>query len=159
MLHPYDTGPKGIALIKEFEGFSAIPYQCPARIWTIGYGATRDREDNPITINHPDITEKQATELLKKDVIEAEKAVKSLTSTPLCQFQFDALVSFCYNLGYRSYKESTLRTKVNARDFDGAFEEFGRWIYSNGKPLNGLIKRRDAEAKLFMHEPSESEDV
>jgi|TARA_R110000824_G_scaffold72359_6_gene184720 lysozyme len=158
-MQPYDTGPKGIALIKEFEGFSAIPYQCPAGIWTIGYGATKDREGNPVTINHPDVTDKQATELLKKDIIEAEKAVKDLTSTPLCQFQFDALVSFCYNLGYGSYESSTLRKVVNNRDFDKASDEFARWIYASGKPLNGLIKRRAAEAALFMHEPSASEDV
>ena len=158
-MQPYDTGPKGIALIKEFEGFSAIPYQCPAGIWTIGYGATKDREGKPVTINHPDITDKQATELLKKDIIEAEKAVKDLTSTPLCQFQFDALVSFCYNLGYGSYESSTLRKVVNNRDFDKASDEFARWIYASGKPLNGLIKRRAAEAALFMHEPSASEDV
>tara|TARA_R110002167_G_scaffold313177_1_gene518868 strand:+ start:87 stop:563 length:477 start_codon:yes stop_codon:yes gene_type:complete len=158
-MQPYDTGPKGIALIKEFEGFSAIPYQCPAGIWTIGYGATKDREGNPVTINHPDVTDKQATELLKKDIIEAEKAVKDLTSTPLCQFQFDALVSFCYNLGYGSYESSTLRKMVNNRDFDKASDEFARWIYASGKPLNGLIKRRAAEAALFMHEPSASEDV
>ena len=158
-MQPYDTGPKGIALIKEFEGFSAIPYQCPAGIWTIGYGATKDREGNPVTINHPDITDKQATELLKKDIIEAEKAVKDLTSTPLCQFQFDALVSFCYNLGYGSYESSTLRKVVNNRDFDKASDEFARWIYASGKPLNGLIKRRAVEAALFMHEPSASEDV
>mgnify|MGYP003632003191 FL=1 len=158
-MQPYDTGPKGIALIKEFEGFSAIPYQCPAGIWTIGYGATKDREGNPVTINHPDVTDKQATELLKKDIIEAEKAVKDLTSTPLCQFQFDALVSFCYNLGYGSYESSTLRKVVNNRDFDKASDEFAKWIYASGKPLNGLIKRRAAEAALFMHEPSASEDV
>ena len=155
-MQPYDTGPKGIALIKEFEGFSATPYKCPAGIWTIGYGATKDREGNPVTINHPDVTDKQATELLKKDIIEAEKAVKDLTSTPLCQFQFDALVSFCYNLGYGSYESSTLRKMVNNRDFDKASEEFARWIYAAGKPLDGLIKRRAAEAALFMHEPSES---
>ena len=85
--------------------------------------------------------------------------MKDLTSTPLCQFQFDALVSFCYNLGYGSYESSTLRKVVNNRDFDKASDEFARWIYASGKPLNGLIKRRAAEAALFMHEPSASEDV
>jgi lysozyme len=154
-LHPYDTGPYGIALIKEFEGFRKIPYKDSAGVMTIGYGSIRDKDGKPISINHPDITRKQAEKLLMRDVINAEKAVREYVSVPLCSFQFDALVSFVYNLGENAFKDSTLLKLVNSNQKNLAALEFSQWIYAGGKALDGLARRRTAEASLFMHEPLE----
>jgi lysozyme len=158
--HPDDTGHYGIALIKEFEGFRKAPYKDSAGVMTIGYGTTRDRDNKPITINHPDITRKQAEKFLMRDVTDAERAVREHVSVPLCPFQFDALVSFVYNLGEGNFQKSSLLRILNSGDLETASEEFHKWVYAKGKIMPGLILRRSAEADLFNHdirpEPLES---
>jgi lysozyme len=151
-LHPYDTGHYGIALIKEFEGFRKAPYKDPAGVMTIGHGTTRGRDNKPITINHPDITREQAEKFLIRDVTDAERAVREHVSIPLCSFQFDALVSFVYNLGEGNFQKSTLLRMLNAGNLETASKEFHKWIYANGKIMPGLIRRRSAEADLFNHD-------
>ena len=150
--HPDDTGYYGIALIKEYEGFRKAPYKDPAGVMTIGYGTTSYTDNKPITINHPDITRKQAEKFLKRDVTNAERAVREHVSVPLCPFQFDALVSFVYNLGEGNFQKSSLLRILNSGDLETASEEFHKWVYAKGKIMPGLILRRSAEADLFNHD-------
>ena len=87
---------------------------------------------------------------LRQDVAESERAVNQHVHVPLTQHQFDALVSFVFNLGAGNFRTSTLLKKLNARDYDGAAQEFGRWVQAGGKTLPGLVRRREAESALFL---------
>lgn len=144
------TSQKGIDLIKSFEGFSAKPYLCPAKICTIGYGSTFYPNGKKVTMNDKAITEAEAVELLKNMLISFEKYVDSYCVDSINQNQFDALVSFCYNLGPNNLKKSTLLKKVNANPNDETIkDEFMKWVKSNGKTLKGLVRRREAESDLY----------
>lgn len=134
----------GIQLIKKFEGCSLKAYKCPAGIWTIGYGHTSGVKEGQT------ITKKEAEAYLKQDLTTFETLVSNLVTVAINQNQFDALVSFCYNLGPGNLRSSTLLKRINAGDFNGAAEEFDRWIYAGGKKLSGLVKRRAAEKALFL---------
>lgn len=137
------TSEKGINLIKNCEGCRLTAYKCPAEIWTIGYGHTASVKQGQT------ITKEQAINLLKYDLIVFEKAVNLLVKAPLTQGQFDALVSFTFNLGKGALQRSTLLKKLNVKDYQGASNEFLKWVYANGKKLDGLVKRRQAEKDLF----------
>lgn len=137
-------GKKGLKLIKEFEGLKLRAYQDTGGVWTIGYGHTRNAKPG-LTI-----TEKQATKLLVADVYDAEKGVERATKVDLTQNEFDALVSFTFNLGVGQLLKSTLLKKLNRGDKEGAADEFLRWVYDNGKKLRGLERRREAERVLFL---------
>jgi lysozyme len=144
------TSNKGIELIKGFEGFSSKPYLCPAKICTIGYGATFYQDGKKVTMADKPITEKQAIELLKYMLTRFEQYVDSYCVDSLTQNQFDALVSFCYNVGPANLKASTLLKKVNANPNDETIrEEFKKWNKGGGKVLKGLTRRRQAEADLY----------
>lgn len=142
------TSANGIAHIKEFEGFRAKRYLCPAGKWTIGYGHVIVDSER-ITLWNAELTEEQATKLLIKDLDRFESAVRSMVTVPLTQGQFDALVSFAYNLGEAKLRSSTLLKLLNAGDYDGARKQINRWVYSNGKKLDGLIRRRARETEMF----------
>jgi lysozyme len=103
---------------------------------------------NPAAFRQP-ITEDEATEILVLDVAKAEKAVLRLITVPLSDGQFDALVSFTFNLGSGALQRSTLRRKVNREDHAEVPAEFLRWVWAGGKKLKGLIRRREAEAALY----------
>ncbi|MCP1104855.1 lysozyme [Serratia nevei] len=137
-------GTNGLNLIKHFEGLKLRAYQCSAHVWTIGYGHTVDVSANDV------ITEEEALYFLHQDVAESERAVNQYVHVPLTQNQFDALVSFVFNLGVGNFRTSTLLKKLNAGDDDGAAQEFGRWIHAGGKVLPGLVRRREAERALFL---------
>lgn len=137
------TSDRGVELVKSHEGLSLKAYLCPAGVWTIGYGHTRTAKKGM------EITPKKALDLLLEDLQVAENAVSSMVDVPLTQGQFDALVSFVFNLGAGNFKTSTLRRKLNAGDYSGASAEFGRWVYSSGRKLGGLVKRRAEERALF----------
>lgn len=128
--------------IAVFEGFRPTAYKCPSGVWTIGYGHTEG-------VNKGDtINIKQASDLLKKDIEKVEKVVERLGT--LTQGQFDALTSFIFNVGEGNFSSSTLKKKVIANRWDKSIgAEFKRWVYSNGKILNGLVKRREWEAKRY----------
>jgi lysozyme len=134
----------GIELIKKFEGCALKAYKCPAGVWTIGYGHTLGVNEGQ------NITKTQAEEYLKQDLKQFETAVNNLVNVPLNKNQFDAIVSFCYNLGAGNLKKSTLLKLLNKGDYKGAAEQFDHWVYAGGKKLNGLVKRRAAEKKLFL---------
>lgn len=134
----------GIDLIKQFEGCRLTAYQDSVGVWTIGYGHTKGVK------NGDSITQAQADAFLRDDVQVAESDVTRLVKVTLSQNQFDALVSFTYNLGVRSLSTSTLLRKLNAGDTKGAADEFLRWNKAGGKVLNGLTRRREAEQSLFL---------
>ena len=138
------TGAKGLALIKSFEGLELRAYKCPADVLTIGYGST-----GPHVKPNMVITEKQAEDLLRQDLVRFERAVTRLVTVPISQNQYDALVSFTFNLGEGNFSRSTLLKRVNARDFSGAQREFAKWNRAGGVVLAGLTRRRAAEARLF----------
>lgn len=141
---------KGLELIKEFEGFSANAYLCPAKIPTIGYGNTFWEDGRKVRIGEQ-ISKSKALELLEfvanKDF--ADK-IFPLIKVQINQNQFDAMVSLAYNIGVGAFSNSTLLKRVNAKDFIGAGNEFLKWDKSGGKPLLGLTRRRQREKELFL---------
>jgi len=143
---------KGISLIKEFEGLSLTAYPDPGTgdaPWTIGYGWTQPVDGKPVKRGMV-IDQATADRLLKCGVVQYEQGVSQLVKVPINQNQFDALVSFAYNLGLRSLSTSTLLKKLNAGDKQGAAAEFGKWVNAGGKKMNGLVRRREAERALFL---------
>lgn len=145
------ASPACIALVKQFEGFRAHPYKCPAGVWTIGYGSTRYEGGTPVKQSDPAITEVRAGEMLLATLAtEYEAAVNRYVTVPLQQNEYDALVSFCYNAGAQALRTSTLLRRVNEGKRELAAEEFGRWVYANGRRLMGLVARREAERRLFL---------
>ena len=137
------------ALISEHEGTFLKCYLCPAGVPTIGTGHTGPDVKIGMTI-----TLAQAEAFLHEDVKEAEASIRSLVKVPLNQNQFDALVSFVFNLGETALKSSTLLRYLNARNYKAAAQEFGKWVYAKDKSgklvtLPGLVKRRKQEADLF----------
>lgn len=140
------TSNAGIDLICRYEGFSATVYKDVAGYDTIGYGhLLKDGEAFP-----DPISEQTARDLLKWDVLDAEKAVNDLVVAKINQNQFDALVSWTYNLGRGNLAQSTLIKKVNIGDLFGAAQEFIKWHRAGGKPVRGLIRRRLDEALLYV---------
>lgn len=141
---------KGLDLIKQFEGLSLTPYLCPANIVTIGYGNTYYPNGNKVKLTDPAITQIVAESFLKHSLSTYEKAVDSFCRDDISQSQFDALVSFAYNLGTGALQKSTLIKKVNANPKDLTIkDEFLKWNKANGRVLAGLTKRRQAEANLY----------
>ncbi|KJO83825.1 phage lysozyme family protein [Enterobacter hormaechei] len=143
------TSEKGIALIKQFEGCKLTAYQDSVGVWTIGYGWTQPVDGKPIRAGMT-IKQETAERLLKTGLVSYESDVSRLVKVGLTQGQFDALVSFTYNLGARSLSTSTLLRKLNAGDYVGAADELLRWNKAGGKVLNGLTRRREAERALFL---------
>lgn len=143
------TSEKGIALIKQFEGCKLTAYQDSVGVWTIGYGWTQPVDGKPIRAGMT-IKQETAERLLKTGLVSYESDVSRLVKVGLTQGQFDALVSFTYNLGARSLSTSTLLRKLNSGDYAGAADEFLRWNKAGGKVLNGLTRRREAERALFL---------
>ena len=144
------TGEAGLEIIKMFEGFRSEPYLCPAGVATIGFGSTRGIDGNRVTLGHSAISRDEAEEMLAHDLQNVEKSVGRLIRVALTQNQFDALVSFTYNLGSGRLQSSTLRSKINRADYEGAADEFPKWVKAGGKRLSGLVKRRFVERKLFL---------
>ena len=142
---------KGLDLIKKHEGFRNHPYLCPAGVPTIGYGNTYYADGRKVKMTDNPITQSEATELLCDIVSEFEEGVNDLVKRPLKQNQFDALVSFTYNLGVPRLRKSTLLKKVNINpDDESITKEFQKWVFANGRELKGLKKRRNQEAWLYM---------
>ena len=137
------TSNNGIDLIKHFEGCETEAYLCPAGVWTIGYGHIKGVQEGDV------ITEQQAHDMLVKELEEYEGYIKDFVEVPLSQNQFDALVSWVYNLGSGNLKSSTLLKVLNSRDYDNVPEQILRWNKANGKVLEGLTRRRESEAELF----------
>lgn len=137
------TSAEGVALIKKFEGCELESYLCPAGVWTIGYGTTKN------VIEGMRITENQAEELLKKDLETFEEEIERLVEVPLSQCQFDSLVAWTYNLGATNLKNSTLLKVLNRAEHDEVPIQIKRWNKAKGEVLKGLVRRREAEALLY----------
>jgi len=137
------TSAEGLSLIKKFEGCELYAYQCSAGVWTIGYGHTKDVEPGM------QITKEDAEEMLVEELHEYESYINDFVTAPLSQNQFDALVSWVYNLGPANLKSSTMLKVLNAGNYDEVPAQMKRWNKAGGKVLEGLIRRREAEANLF----------
>lgn len=137
----------GLNLIKRFEGFEPKIYLDAAGLPTIGYGHLLRPGEAEMFAGG--ISEEAGVALLIKDVLVAERAVLRLIHVPLRDGQFDALVSFAFNLGGGALQRSTLRRKVNREDHSEVPPEFLRWVWAGGRRLKGLIRRRQAEATLY----------
>ena len=142
------TSDRGVALIKAHEGLRLQAYQDPVGVWTIGYGHTT-AAGPPKVERGMKITDAGADAILRQDLAKFEGYVSSAVKVPLNQNEFDALVSFTFNLGPGNLRSSTLLKKLNAGDRAGAADEFLKWTKAGGKTLPGLVKRREAERALF----------
>ena len=140
-----NIGTKGLEMIKHFEGLELNAYQCAAGVWTIGYGHTKGVQKGMV------ISEDTANEMLVEELNEYESYITGLVTVELNQNQFDAMVSWVYNLGVGNLKASTLLKVLNAGDYDGVPAQMMRWNKAGGKVLEGLTRRRQAEADLFGH--------
>lgn len=141
---------KGLSLIKQFEGLKLSAYLCSAGVPTIGYGSTY--YSNGVKVKLGDkITQEDAEKLLQHTVRSFEKNVEALLNgVQVNSNQFDALVSFAFNLGTAALAKSTLLKKVKANPNDTAIAaEFGKWVNAGGKKSNGLTTRRRLEAELY----------
>lgn len=138
------TSKNGIDLIKKYEGLRLKAYRCPSGVLTIGYGHTKGVKQGMV------ITKLKAEQYLLDDLINFEKAVSNYVKVTINQNQFDALVSFSFNVGINAFKNSTLLRRLNKGNFTEASQEFLRWNKSNGKVLEGLSKRRKEERALFI---------
>jgi lysozyme len=134
---------EGLSLIKLFEGCKLEAYKCAAGVWTIGYGSTKGVKEGDT------ITQEEAEQLLLEDVAVYEKEVNKAVNVSLDQHQYDALVSWTFNLGGANLNSSTLLKRVNAQDWEDVPHQIKRWNKANGKVLEGLVRRREAEALLF----------
>lgn len=140
----------GYLLITEFEGFSAKPYLCSAKIPTIGYGNTYYPDGKRVTMLDKEITRMQAFEMFKYIADKFASTVSKLVKTPLNQNQFNALVSLAYNIGTGNFASSTLLKKVNINHNDKTIElEFKKWNKVNKKEVAGLTRRRNYEANIY----------
>jgi lysozyme len=135
---------QGLSLTEVFEGFKAVAYKpFPTDPWTIGYGHTKG------VVEGMTCTQAQAEQWLLADVADAAAAVNRLVHIAMSQEEFDALVDFTFNLGISNFAGSTLLKLLNARDIEGAVEEFPKWDRAGGIEVAGLLRRRLAEKALF----------
>lgn len=137
--------PQGLALIQKFEGLRLSAYKDAVGIWTIGYGHTGPDVSPGMTI-----TKEQALDLLRKDVARFETCVRENVKVPITQNQFDALVSLCFNIGCTAFANSTLVRLLNQKDYVSAAAEFAKWHKAKGRALEGLLRRRVDEMRLFL---------
>ena len=138
------TSVEGLALIKKFEGLELEAYKCAAGVWTIGYGHTKDVKEGD------EWSESHADHMLEVELEEFEGYINDNVTVALSQNQFDALVSWVYNLGPANLKASTMLKVLNSGDYEGVPAQIKRWNKAGGKVLEGLIRRRKAEALLFV---------
>ena len=156
-----NVSPKAIAMIKHHEGVRQKPYQCPARLWTIGVGHVMWPEQgklkledrNAFPVRQEDMrtyTMEEVDGILRADLARFERGVSQYITVPLTQGMFDGLVSFSFNVGLGTLQRSTLRAKLNRGDKEGAAEELLKYCMAGGKILKGLQNRRIDERAMFM---------
>lgn len=146
---------KGIDLIKQFEGLRLEPYLDVAGIPTIGYGNTYHDNGRRVSLRDEPITAEWAEVLLKETLRRYENAVSRYVQVSISQNQFDALVSFAYNVGNEALRKSTLLLKLNKWLYKEAAAEFDKWVYANGERVQGLVNRRAQEKALFLTKDDE----
>lgn len=148
---------EALDLIKSSEGYHrrladgrAAPYLCPANVWTIGWGSTRDAANGPVARTTPAITPEEAEALFLRDVAIFEALTRAAVKVPLSENQIGALTSFTYNLGLGRLRSSTLLRRVNEGRLQEAADEFPKWVMGGGQRLPGLVIRRERERLLFL---------
>jgi lysozyme len=141
-----------IELIKRFEGCRYHPYRDAVGLWTVGYGhLIGDGKSVPSSDNR-NFTQDEINDLLVNDLMHVESGISVLIRVQLTQNQFDALCSFCYNLGVGTLQKSTLLKDINASLWDAAANDILKFHFAGGVSLPGLVKRRQAEHDLFIKE-------
>lgn len=135
----------GLDMLQDLEGVRYVAYLDTGGVWTIGVGHTGPEVVKGLRADHT-----QVMKWLEEDVVEAEDCVNSVVKVPLTQNQFDSLVSFVFNVGVNAFRSSTMLKRLNAGDYEGAANQFSRWVYDNGKRINGLVLRRKLEAENFV---------
>jgi len=146
-----NTSEKGLALIKYFEGVRAKPYKCPAGYWTVGVGHLITRSSELPDSWDRELEPNEINEILKKDLVKFENGVlRLLHPKQPTQFEFDALVSFSFNLGLGCFQRSTVRSAFKRGDKKRAGEVLLKYCYAGGRKLKGLMRRRIAEHALLM---------
>jgi len=144
---------EGLARLKEFEGFRAQAYLCPAGVWTVGYGHTANVEPGDV------VSEEAAERLLRKDIAGFERGVLEALGGERAQAQqheFDAMVLLAFNIGLGGFRKSTVLRRHRAGDREGAAAAFGMWVKATDpatgkkRTLNGLVRRRAVEADLYL---------
>lgn len=143
---------EGLALIRRFEGFRDTAYRCPAGVWTIGYGHTA-QAGPPKVIAGMKISEAEARRILAADAARFADEVRAALTREVSDAQFSALVSFAFNVGGGALRSSSVLAAANAGRFDEVPGRLRLWVKAGGRVLPGLVKRREAEAALFMSEP------
>ncbi len=140
---------KGKKFIHKEEGCVLKAYLCPAGVWTIGWGNTYHLDNTPVKKGDV-ITQEEADELFEKKIKLYEDTVNQKVKVPLSQNSFNALVSFCYNVGMFAFASSTLLKKINSKaSIEDIVKEFGKWIYAAKKVIQVLVSRRKREINLF----------
>lgn len=140
----------GYKLIQDFEGLRLKPYLCSAGVPTIGFGNTKYLDGKKVTMSDPAITLSQAMDMFIKVADGFAAKVASLIKKPVTQNQFNAVVSFAYNVGLGALEKSTLLKKLNANPNDPTIaNEFAKWNKAGGKVNNGLTKRRAKESQIY----------
>lgn len=136
-------------LVKKYEGWSAVPYRCPALVWTIGWGATRLLDGTPVGKDSPPITREQGEVLLTRDLRGPATRLIRIASPTLDAARLAALSSFAYNLGVGALLSSTLWRLHKAGNFKEAALQFDRWVFAGGRRLRGLVLRRAEERLVY----------
>jgi lysozyme len=152
---------KAIEMIKHHEGVRQKPYRCPAKLWTVGVGHVLYPEQGKMKIEERDgfalknadsrtFSMEEVNAILKSDLARFERGVVQFCPVPLTQGQYDALISFSFNVGLGTLQRSTLRQKVLRGDMEGASDELLKYCKAGGKILKGLENRRKDERALFL---------
>ncbi|MDG3555621.1 lysozyme [Acinetobacter bereziniae] len=143
-----DISEQGFAIIREFEGFRSDAYLDTGGVLTIGFGTIK--YPNGTSVQKGDVcTKTQAEEWLKNDCKWVDACLDKNVKVNLNQNQFDALASFVYNIGETAFVKSTMLTLINQNSLTSAASQFDRWVFDNGKRIQGLVNRRTKERKLF----------
>lgn len=146
----HDISQKGYAIIKEFEGFRSQAYLDTGGVWTIGYGTIK--YPNGVSVKKGDTcTQGQAEAWLLNDCLWVDACLDKCVKAKITQNQFDALASFVYNIGESQFMKSTMLTLINQGSMTAAANQFDRWIFDNGKRIEGLVNRRAKEKALFLN--------
>jgi lysozyme len=156
-----NVSPKAIEVIKHHEGVRQKPYRCPAKLWTVGVGHViypeqgklklEDRDSFPVRVADMRLySMEEVNAILRSDLARFERGVAQYCPVALTQGQFDALVSFSFNVGLGTLQRSTLRQKVLRGDMEGAAEELLKYCMAGGKILKGLQNRRIDERAMFL---------
>lgn len=140
----------GLKLIQSFEGCRLAPYLDLVKVPTIGWGSTAYEDGTPVTMHDPAISQSRADGLFRHTIKPRVDELNHVVAVKLTQNQFDALLSFVYNLGIGALKKSTLLRLLNQSNYMGAAAEFSKWTMAGGHPVPGLVKRREREMALFI---------